>query len=362
MSSTEKTEKPTAQKKRDARREGRIPRTPDLGSWGGLLAATTLLPMVARNTMDTSQRLMLQATSMVRDPDPQRALALLGQGGIDIAIVVAPLAGALLLVGVGAAASQGGLNFATKLLRPDFKRINPLSGLKKTFGPSAWWEGAKATVKTAVLASVLYFSLRTLFPALLTGGATSLANIIELVSGEVLTVVRTAALAGLVMAAFDYAVARRRVGRQLRMTKQEVKDEHKRQEGDPMLRMAIRNRQMEMSRRRMMADLAKADVVLVNPTHVAVALRYDPGRGAPRVVAKGAGAVAAKIREVAAEHRIPMVRDVALARALHKSCELGDEIPAELYTAVARVLAFVLTLKARGSAAGLHRSPLQSAA
>jgi flagellar biosynthetic protein FlhB len=159
------------------------------------------------------------------------------------------------------------------------------------------------------------------------------------------------------MAIADYAVVRRRIGKQLKMSKHEVKQEHKQQEGDPLLKGAIRSKQMAMSRQRMMSDLAKADVVLVNPTHVAVALRYDPSRGAPRVVAKGAGAVAARIREVAAEKRIPMVHDVPLARALYKACDLGSEIPADLYNAVARILAFVMMLKARGSAAGLHRAP-----
>jgi flagellar biosynthetic protein FlhB len=125
---------------------------------------------------------------------------------------------------------------------------------------------------------------------------------------------------------------------------------------------AIRSKQMAMSRQRMMSELAKADVVLVNPTHVAVALRYDPSRGAPRVVAKGAGAIAAKIREVATDKRIPMVQDIPLARTLHASCELGQEIPPAFYGAVARVLAFVMTLKARGSAAGLHRNVFAAAA
>jgi flagellar biosynthesis protein FlhB len=159
-----------------------------------------------------------------------------------------------------------------------------------------------------------------------------------------------------VMAAADYAVVKRRTNKKLRMSKQEIKDEFKLSEGDPHIRAAIRARQIQLSRNRMMAELATADVVVVNPTHVAVGLRYDPAKGAPRVVAKGAGAVAAKIREVATEKRIPMVSDVPLARALYKACELGQEIPPDLYQAVARVLAFVLTLKRRGSAAGLHRS------
>jgi flagellar biosynthetic protein FlhB len=139
------------------------------------------------------------------------------------------------------------------------------------------------------------------------------------------------------------------------MSLYEVKQEHKQSEGDPQLKGAIRSRQIAMSRNRMMADIATADVVLVNPTHVAVALRYDPAKGAPRVVAKGQGNIAAKIRELAEQNRVPMVQDVPLARALHKACEVGQEVPAEMYTAVATVLAFVMALKSKGSAAGTHR-------
>jgi flagellar biosynthetic protein FlhB len=159
------------------------------------------------------------------------------------------------------------------------------------------------------------------------------------------------------MAAADYFVVRRRTGKQLRMTKDEVKQENKSTEGDPLVKAQIRSRQMAMARNRQMADVPTADVVLVNPTHVAVALRYEPTKGAPRVVAKGRGPVATKIRELAAEHRVPMVQDVPLARALHSSCEVGAEISGEFYGAVAKVLAFVMSLKARGSAAGLHRNP-----
>jgi flagellar biosynthetic protein FlhB len=138
------------------------------------------------------------------------------------------------------------------------------------------------------------------------------------------------------------------------MTKQEVKDEFKNSEGDPQIRGQRRARQMAMSRNRMMAEVMTADVVVVNPTHVAVALRYEPARGAPRVVAKGADHLAARIRALAEEHRIPMVQDVPLARTLHKTCELGQEIPPELYQAVATVMAFIMTLSKRGSAAGVH--------
>lgn len=142
--------------------------------------------------------------------------------------------------------------------------------------------------------------------------------------------------------------------KQLKMTKQEVKDEYKSSEGDPHQKGAIRSRQMAMRRNRMMADVPNADVIVVNPTHVAVALKYDPAKGAPRVVAKGGDHVAARIRALAEEHRIPLVSDIPLARTLFKTCDIGQEIPPDLYKAVATVLAFIMTLRKRGSTAGTH--------
>ncbi|NHC16364.1 EscU/YscU/HrcU family type III secretion system export apparatus switch protein, partial [Motilibacter deserti] len=191
------------------------------------------------------------------------------------------------------------------------------------------------------------------------GSAMPLATVLGTVGDTVVNLLRQAAMAGLVLAAADYAVVRHRINKGMRMSKQDIKDEYKQSEGDPHVKAQIRARQMAMSRNRMMADVANADVVLVNPTHIAVALRYDPAKGgAPRVIAKGAGALAAKIRGIADENRIPMVQDVPLARTLYKAVEIGGEVPPDLYNAVARVLAFVLSLKARGSAAGMHRVPV----
>jgi flagellar biosynthetic protein FlhB len=197
--------------------------------------------------------------------------------------------------------------------------------------------------------------IKGLVRSLTMSGALSLSSVVATVSNGAVTILRAAAVAGLLLAAVDYVMVKRRTGKQLRMSKQEIKDEYKKTEGDPHVKGQIRARQMAASRNRMMAELPKADVVVVNPTHVAVALRYDPAKGAPRVLAKGSGTIAAKIREKATEHRIPMVQDVPLARALYAGCELGAEIPPQFYGAVARVLAFIMGLKARGSAAGLHR-------
>jgi len=350
----EKTEKPTEQRKRQARKDGTIARTPDVGTWGGMLVASILLPMAAGRVMQTGQQLWFACLTIVADPDPTRALTIFKTGMKDAVVAIAPLAVGLFVFAIAASGVQGGLRPASKLFKPDFKRLNPWKGIKKNFGGAALWEAVKALIKTAVLGLVVYLSMRKLVPEMMASTAMPVQSLITTISGALITILRTAAAAGLVLAVADYAMVRRRVNKQLMMTKQEVKEEHKRSEGDPHVKGQIRARQLEMARQRMMTALLKADVVVVNPTHVAVALRYEPARGAPRVVARGAGVIAQKIREKATEHRIPMVQDVPLARALYQACDLGDEIPVELFTAVARVLAFVMTLKARGSAAGLH--------
>jgi flagellar biosynthesis protein FlhB len=360
--SEERTEKPTQQRRRQVRRDGRLGRSQDLSAWLGMLGASVLLPMTLHLAADRISALVLRVPAVVVKPEPAAALRVLRDGLLAAGVCIAPLCAGLLLLGVAAAVAQGGLHPAPSLLVPKMSRLNPFAGLKRLAGPHAWWELAKALVKTAVLAGVLYLAVRQLIPTLMASGSLPLGTVLTDVAGAILVLVRSAALAGLVMGAADFLVVRRRNNKQLKMTRHEVKEDNKRSEGNPHLRSAIRSRQLAMSRNRMMADLPKADVVVVNPTHVATALRYEPAKGAPRVVAKGAGAVAARIREVAAEHRIPMVQDVALARALYASCDLGAEVPPELYTAVARVLAFVMGLKARGSAAGLHRPFASTAA
>jgi flagellar biosynthetic protein FlhB len=354
--SGEKTEKPTAKKLKEGRQQGQIAKTQDFGAWAGMFVASLLIPMVVRNTMAAAHGVLTELSGVIENPDPAKALGLLGQGLADGMWAVAPLAGGLMAAGIAAGASQGGMRPAMKVLKPKFSRLNPLSGIKRILGPQAYWEATKAVLKTAVLAGVLYWEGEKLIPLLMASGTLGLSALMDTVADAVFNLIQSAAFAGLVMAGADYAMARRRTNKQLRMSKQDIKEEHKRSDGDPQMKGQIRARQMAMSRNRMMSDLPKADVVLVNPTHVAVALRYDPAKGAPRVVAKGAGAIAAKIREVATEHRIPMVQDIPLARTLYKNCEIGHEVPPELYGAIARVLAFVMTLKARGSAAGLHRN------
>ena len=355
--SGEKTEKPTPQKKKQARKEGQIARTPDLGAWAGMLLASVLLPMVVRTMMQRAQALLIKVVAIIENPDTGRMLALLHDVLFSIGIAVAPLAFGMLIAGVGSASAQGGMNFATKLLKPKFSKINPFTGLKKVIGPHAMWEAVKTIVKSAVLGAVLYWSVKDLIPTFMGNGPIPMEVIISEAMDTALRLIRAAAAAGLVMAAADYAVAKRRIDKQLRMSKHDIKEEHKRSEGDPHIKGQIRARQFAMARNRMMADVPKADVIVVNPTHVAIALRYDPLKGAPRVVAKGRGTIAQKIRDLGSENRIPTVQDPSLAHTLYKACKIGQEIPPELYAAVATVLAFIMSLKAKGAAAGTHKIP-----
>ena len=357
MSSGEdKTEKPTPKKLREARKEGQVARSQDIGAWAGVLAGCYLLQFTVASGGPRLRALFERVGSLIAEPTEAAALAVFLDGMKAIAILLLPLCLGLAVVTFVASAAQGGVHLATKNFKPQFKRMSPKSGFKRIAGPQAGWEAAKTLIKTAIAAYIAYRAGKDTM-VLLTAGALPLPTILDLASGVTLRLIRDVAIAGLLMGCADYAYQRRRVGKQLKMSMHEVKQEHKQTEGDPHLKGAIRSKQMAMSRNRMMSKIANADVVLVNPTHVAVALQYRPDRGAPRVVAKGSGHVATRIREEASKHRVPMVADVPLARAVYAACDLDQEIPGELFAAVAQVLAFVLSLKARGSAAGTHKLP-----
>jgi flagellar biosynthetic protein FlhB len=351
----EKTEAPTAKKRKDSRKEGQVARTPEFGAWATLMAFGLVLDAVGGREVRSLQTLMTQSFALVATPEPAKALHLLGGALMQALIVLVVLGSTVLVVGVSAAIGQGGFFLATKAVRPKFSKLNPLNGAKRIFGPHALWEAVKIILKGAVVGIICFNAIRAMMP--LIGGLVPPTVTLDLLHARIGGLLRSVALAGLVMAAGDYAFQRRRTGKQTRMTKHEVKQEARQTEGDPLVKSAIRSRQLAAARSRMMADIPTADVVLVNPTHVAVALKYDPAGGAPRVVGKGAGAVAAKIREKAEEARVPLVRDVPLARALYGSCKVGQEIPIELFAAVAQVLAFVIGRRAQGQRGGSMDSP-----
>lgn len=353
--SQEKTEKPTAQKNKQSRKEGQVPRTQELGGWATLLIVAMALPVALKHELMALRELMVEAFALPKGATTDAALALVREGGLHVLLALVLLGSAVMIVGVAATVAQGGFYLATKSMKPKLSKLDPIKGAKRIFGPQSLWEGAKVVLKSAVLGVFLYSAVKSMVP--LIGGLVPIPVVLSTVAEEALALIRNIAIAGLVMAAADYAMQRRRVGKQTRMTKDEVKQESKQSEGDPLVKSAMRGRQLAAARNRMMADIPEADVVLVNPTHFAIALRYDAERGAPRVVARGAGEVASKIRERALESGVPMVRDVPLARALYSSTQVGQEIPQELYAAVAQVLAFVITRRTQGQAGGEHGTP-----
>ena len=353
--SEEKTEKPTPKRRKENRKQGQVARTPEVGAWSALVLVASFLPALLGRELRALQETMARCFSAGGHASNGLAMQLLGDGLRHAMTAVLVLGSGVLVVGVVGAVAQGGFFVATKAVKPSFSKLNPVSGLKRILGPHALWEGLKMLLRSAVVAGLVYAAVRSLVP--LIGGLVPLPVVIAAFSHDAAGLVRNVAVVGLGLAAVDYGVQRRRIGKKTRMTKEEVKQEHKQSEGDPMVKGAIRSRQLAAARNRMMQDVPNADVVLVNPTHVAVALRYEPERGAPRVVARGAGVIAAAIRERAEESRVTIVRDVPLARALYTSTQVGQEIPAELFAAVAQVLAFVINRRGSGQRGGAHRSP-----
>ncbi len=342
---SDKTEQPTAKRKRDARRDGNLARSPEIVAWVQMLAAGVLLPAAFGLGSRSLRQVMHRVGVLVSQPDPDAALRLMGTAVTGGLLAIAPLAVGMIVIGLVGNFAQIGFAISGKALRPKFDRISPAKGFKRLFSPHSAWEAGKAAIKVVVLAAVAWLGVSSLGAALATGGRVPSGQVLAAVASATMGLIRSTALAGLALAALDYGFQRRRVRKGMMMSRQEVKDEYRQSEGDPHTRSRIRQRQMEMSRNRMMAAVAVSSVVVVNPTHIAVALEYRPELGAPRVVAKGQGFVAARIREEAEKHNVPIVRDVPLARTLHAACKLGQAIPADLYEAVARLLAFVFNLK-----------------
>jgi flagellar biosynthesis protein FlhB len=351
----EKTEKPTPQRLKKARRDGQIPRTPELGTWVGVAAASVLLPMLVGKSFTAVEQLFVHVGAVAKHPETSAISALMGEALKAFLTTLLPTALGLMAAGVAATVAQGGVSVSGKSIKPSLKKLNPVNGLKKMFGVQGMWEAIKALIKTTALASVVLTTVGRAKGLVSSAGALPLSSVAGTFADCAVLLMRTVAITGLVIAIADYVIVRMRTMKQLKMSKYEIQQEHKQSEGDPHIKAQRRAAMMAMSRNRMMSDVKEADVLLVNPTHVAVALKYEPEKGAPRVVAKGADEIATKLREIAAEARVPLVQDIPLARALHASCEIGQEVPAQLFTAVARVLAFVMHLGARGVRGGFHR-------
>lgn len=357
--SGEKTEKATPRKLKKVRQEGGLQKSQDLTAWISLAGAAAVLPLVGSSAYQAGRE-QINFLRELRTPEPDlnRVLDFLGDATWGILPTIIPLLLTVMLIAIIVNIVQGrGVFPSLKKLKPKFQNFNPVKGLKRVFGLQALWNGAKALLKTTAVGIVLYLVISSITDYMGLAGRLDTEALVNLVSGKLWLLIWASVIAGIALSFLDALFIFKKNQKQTKMSKQELKEEYKSTEGNPEIKSARRSRQMQMSRNRMMADTAEADVVVVNPTHYAVALRYDPGQGAPKVVAKGVDHLASRIREIALDNSVPQVEDVALARTLYATCEVGTEIPEELYTAVAQVLAFVMMLKKRGSAKGVHKMP-----
>ena len=349
-SDEDKTEEPSAQRLEDFRKEGQVAQSKELTSLLVLLASLgtmySLGPSLTQDFMDYMRRSFADASILEMNAD--RAGLLMKTCLLQSARVVLPIAAAGFLAGVLGSIVQFGFLMTWAPLSPQADRINPLSGFKRIASLSSLMEGAKSLVKLVAVVAVTYTLLKTE----MLGSASVIemegSQLVAYMSSTAFRLIGGVCIGLFVVAGLDLAYQKFRYRKSLMMTKQEVKQEHKQREGDPLLKARMKSMQRELARKRMMQDVPKADVIVTNPTHIAVAIRYDGEKmAAPRVVAKGADLVAQRIKEIARQNNIPLVENVPLARALHKSVKVGGTVPRALYQAVAEVLAYVYRLKGK---------------
>jgi flagellar biosynthesis protein FlhB len=354
---SQKTEAPTPKRIKEAREKGQIAKSPDLSAWAGMLVSVVLLQMTVQRGATAMRSVLEDMGRAISDPSLPGATKFATGASMKAVGVLAPMLIGMMLVALVAGFGQVGLKPTMKKLKPDFSRLNVFKGIKRAFGVQVWWELIKSILKIGVLIAIAWPAVTHAVASFSQTKNGSLSSLATISAGTAMTMFRNVAIGGLAIGGLDYVVQRRRIMKQLKMSRHEVREEMKQHEGNPAVKRAIRSRQMAISRNRMIGLVSSSDVVVVNPTHYAVALKYDPARGAPEVVAKGAGDVAQRIRKEAEAHGVPIVREPVLCRTIYWACDLGQVIPADLYEAVAQLLAFVFGLRAKGRAQGYHELP-----
>ncbi|MGC3979903.1 MAG: flagellar biosynthesis protein FlhB [Steroidobacteraceae bacterium] len=345
----DRTESATPKRQEEARKKGQVPRSRDLNSAAVTLLSCAALTMFGERMVGALANMMRQGLSpqFAAGFNTDQMFAVLRGATLDSFMAVLPVLMAGFVAAILAPMSISGWNFSTEALAPDFSRLNPISGFGRLFSSNGLIELAKSVVKFAVVGAIAVMVLRKDSSALLNMGNESLFTAMQHAASLCTSALMVMACGMLLIAGVDVPIQLWQHAKQLKMSRDEVKQEMKESEGSPEVKGKIRRLQQEAARRRMMTEVPKADVIITNPTHYAVALRYDDSRNrAPIVVAKGVDEVAAKIRELATEHKVPIFEAPPLARVLYRSVDLNKEIPASLYTAVAQVLTYIFQLRA----------------
>ncbi len=347
----QRTEDPSDRKREDSVKKGRTAQSKEIASTAVLLAALGILNASGGYMREHIAEMMHHGFSIsgTYQLDVLTMKPLMLYYMKELAIIIAPLMAAVAVVGIGSAVLQnGGFILTFDPLMPKMDKLNPLSGAKRFFNASALVELIKSIAKIAIVGYVCYLVLRREIEAIPLLSDQGIEQIILFVSHVAVKLMFYVLLLMLALSAADYGFQKYTFEQSLKMTKQEVKDERKDTEGDPLVKQRIRTAQYAMARKRMMQEVPKAEVVITNPTHIAVALSYDGNRmAAPKVVAKGAGHIAEKIKEIARQNNVPIVEDKPLARLLFKTLDIGKAIPEELYRAIAEILAYVYRLKGK---------------
>lgn len=349
--SGEKTEKPTPKKIEDAREKGQVARSQEFGQAIVLLAGLFSFKVLASYYMSefsTFFQRSFSAEGLLFELTEQSMLPLFLSLSVLLAKLVLPVMGVILVIGTAAAWFQVGSLFTLKPLMPDFKKIDPIQGFKRMFSMQALVEMIKSILKVTIVGWVVYLELVGDWDRVSQLGTMEVLDMLGVLGTLSFNIFWKAAFAIFLIALFDLWYQRFQYEKNLRMSKQDIKDEYKKTEGSPEIKSRIKERQRAMAMRRMMADVPKADVIITNPTHYAIALKYDPETmDSPRILAKGLDEVAQRIKKIGREANIVMVENRPLAQALYKTVEIGDAIPGELFQAVAEVLAYVYKLKGK---------------
>ncbi len=345
----EKTEQPSGKKLEETRNEGQVAKSPELNSFAvfstGLFLLFITQHLLGTNISELTVKIFGSLDTLTLSPDlfvgySKSAL-------LFFFVTVGPVFLGLIIISLAAGIGQAGFRITPKALAPKFNKLNPLKGIKNVFvSVNSLVELAKSLLKLLVIGTFTYVVISGTIVQAAKLSVLTTSEIVKFMMDSSYSLLIKISLVFAVIAAADFVYQKYKFKKDLKMTKQEVKEENKQTEGDPVVKGKIKSLQFEAAKKRMMQDVPKADVVITNPTHFAIALKYDMDKdSAPKVLAKGVDALAQKIKKVAAENGVPLHEDRELARALYKVCDVGDFIPSSLFKAVAQVLAYVYKLK-----------------
>ncbi|MBN1536720.1 MAG: flagellar biosynthesis protein FlhB [Anaerolineales bacterium] len=347
---SEKTEKPTAKRIRELRDDGNIAKSHEINAAVALLLSAWLFSGTGEKLIQDIQSLLIKTITDLPQGKPisDWLWDLLGQEGANIALDMGLILVTFLAVGVTITLLQTRFLWAKKKLGFHFNKLNPLNGLKNIFSISGVVEFFKAFLKVLIIGWVAYNFLSARATSILGLAQTDFLSALTYWAELAIALTYRIGMAYIVLAVADYAYQLWQYNKNTRMTKEEVKEELKQREGDPMIKNRIRGQQRRMARLRMMANVHKADVIITNPTHLAIAIRYDQeSMNAPKVLAKGAYLLAERIVKIAQASNIPVVQNIPLAHAIYKSVKIDQEIPPELYVAMAEILARIYSMRNR---------------